>query len=130
MSEKPSIEFQIYDWVEDHYIEEIEDDSGSEKQKRLGEYIIHVFGRTMDGKSVYAKILDFTPYFFIELPSNWSSWSDKKIMRELEDLQKYLTGYENKKIWGKFKSTLISKELQSEVADLQSFIADGIVSVK
>ena len=61
----------------------------------------------MDGKSVYAKILDFTPYFFIELPSNWSSWSDKKIMRELEDLQKYLTGYENKKIWGKFKSTLI-----------------------
>ena len=25
MSEKPSIEFQIYDWVEDHFIEPDED---------------------------------------------------------------------------------------------------------
>ncbi|MCX6446939.1 MAG: BMP family ABC transporter substrate-binding protein [Actinobacteria bacterium] len=33
-------------------------------------------------------------------------------------------------LYGKFKSTLISKELQSEVADLQSFIADGIISIK
>ena len=33
-------------------------------------------------------------------------------------------------LYGKFKSTLISKELQSEVADLQSGIADGIISIK
>ena len=33
-------------------------------------------------------------------------------------------------LYGKFKSTLISKELQSEVADLQSDIANGIISIK
>ena len=33
-------------------------------------------------------------------------------------------------LYGKFKSTLISKELQTEVADLQSDIANGIISIK
>ena len=33
-------------------------------------------------------------------------------------------------LYGKFKSTLISKQLQSEVADLQSDIANGIISIK
>ncbi len=33
-------------------------------------------------------------------------------------------------LYGKFKSTLISKDLQSEVADLQSDIANGIISIK
>jgi len=70
-----SLEFQIYDYVEDH--ENIETDS-DQKYKPLGDYIIHVFGRTIDNKSVYAKITGFTPYFYIELPSIWNKKSEIK----------------------------------------------------
>ena len=48
-----ALEFQIYDFIEDH--EEVLPDSDGE-QKGVGDYIIHTFGRTMEGKSVYAKV--------------------------------------------------------------------------
>jgi DNA polymerase elongation subunit (family B) len=104
--EKPSIEFQIYDWVEDHFIEKENEDSGSETNK-MGVFAIHVFGRTLEGKSVYAKILDFTPYFYIELPKEWLKFDDSKIKRKLDDFKNFLIGPMNKKIWSKFKGTLL-----------------------
>ena len=107
--DKPSIEFQIYDWVEDHYVEKNDEDSGSEITK-LGEYIIHVFGRTSEGKSVYGKILGFTPYFYIEMPQQWYSFTESKIKIKLQELYDYLTGNDNKKIWTKFKPTLLDIE--------------------
>jgi len=106
-----SLEFQIYDWMEDHYIEKSDDDSGSENQHKMGEYIIHVFGRTLDGKSVYAKVTDFTPYFYVELPKEWVKYSDSKLELELTNFKKYITSYDNKKIWQKFKSTLLDIKL-------------------
>jgi len=111
MEEKPSIEFQIYDWLEDHYVEQSDEDSGSETNKKLGEFIIHVFGRTLDGKSVYAKVTDFTPYFYIELPTNWTTLDDSNIKNRLKKFKEYLLSYNNKKIWTKFKSTLIDIQL-------------------
>jgi len=105
-----SIEFQIYDWVEDHHIEKNDDDSDSE-MKKLGEYIIHVFGRTIEGKSVYCKIMGFTPYFYIELPKDWYNFSESKIKNKLDDLYKYLIGTDNKKVWTKFKPSLLSIDL-------------------
>ena len=30
--------------------------------------MIDVFGKTIDGKSVYCSVTDFTPYFYIEVP--------------------------------------------------------------
>ena len=107
--EKPTLEFQIYDWLEDHYREPSEEDSGSEANK-LGEYIIHVFGRTMDGKSVYAKVTDFTPYFYIELPQTWSALGEKKLEIKLKQFKEYLLSYNNKKVWSKFKNTLLDIE--------------------
>ena len=106
-----SLEFQIYDWMEDHYIEKSDDDSGSENQHKMGEYIIHVFGRTLDGKSVYAKVTDFTPYFYVELPKEWLKYSESKLELEIGKFKKYLTSYDNKKIWQKFKSTLLDMKL-------------------
>ena len=89
MTDKPSLEFQIYDWVEDHHIIKNDEDSGSDDKNKIGEYIIHVFGRMLDGQSVYAKIEGFTPYFYIELPNEWYSYTDTKINLHLEDLKKY-----------------------------------------
>ena len=109
MNDKHSIEFQIYDWLEDHYIETSDEDSDNDN-KKMGEFIIHVFGRTMNGKSVYAKITEFTPYFYIELPSNWISLDKTKIEIKLKLFKEFLLSYYNKKIWSKFKSTLLDIE--------------------
>ena len=66
-------EFQLYDWMEDHESEELDsdDESSEEDSAKNLHYIIHTFGRTMEGKSVYMKIVNFTPYFYIKLPTNW-----------------------------------------------------------
>ena len=50
------IEFQLYDQVEDNYIPP---NSDSDSNSGVGEFIIHTFGRCYDGKSVYAKIINF-----------------------------------------------------------------------
>ncbi len=52
------VEFQIYDFVEDH--ETI--------NKGAKEYIIHVFGRSLEGKSIYVKMIGYKPYFYILFP--------------------------------------------------------------
>ena len=112
------LEFQVYDWVEDHYMEKNAEDSDSENKYKLGEYIIHMFGRTMDGKSVYAKVTDFTPYFYLDLPKEWLKYSNKQLEIELNNFKKYLISYDNKKIWQKFKSTLLDiKSLSAKKAD-------------
>ena len=111
ISDKPSLEFQIYDWSEDHYVDRTDDESGSDTDKKLGEYIIHIFGRTADGKSVYGKILNFTPYFYIELPNEWYGLDEYKTKKKIEGLKDYLVGNFNKKIWGKFKPTLLKIDL-------------------
>jgi hypothetical protein len=86
---------QPIDVANDPDVEKIDDDgkseektddeeSGSDTDKKLGEYIIHIFGRTADGKSVYGKILNFTPYFFLpqNLPQNYQfNWYRFQITR-------------------------------------------------
>ena len=122
--EKPTLEFQIYDWLEDHYREPSEEDSGSEANK-LGEYIIHVFGRTMDGKSVYAKVTDFTPYFYIELPQAWYSYNKNKIKDKIDKLKEFLISKFNNKIWFKFKSTLVDIDYIPKAKKADGFTNDS-----
>ena len=55
------LQFQIYDYREDNL--DLDDDN-----TKLGDYIIHCFGRTLDDKSVYARITNYTPYFYIKFP--------------------------------------------------------------
>jgi len=100
-----SLEFQIYDYSEGH--EEIESNS-EEKYNSPGDYIIHVFGRTEDDKSVYAKVTGFPPYFYIELPSSWESNNKLEIKRKLEILEKWLKSKENSKVFFIYRDTLLS----------------------
>ena len=95
------IEFQIYDWMEDTYIEEVDSDSDS---NNIGKYIIHVFGRCEDGKSVYAKLINYTPYFYILLPDNVQSYSTHKIEMVKKKIERWLK--ENKQIYYKYKTSL------------------------
>ena len=95
-----NLQFQIYDYRETHQNLE-EDDS---EMDTLGEYIIQVFGRTQDGKSVYAKLKDFQPRFYIKVPDNWTN-------RHAERIEKYLKSKDNKKVWHNYRQCLLSCSL-------------------
>ena len=99
------LEFQLYDWLEDH--DQIDDDS---EEDIPGNFIIHSFGRTDEGKSVYAKIINYTPYFYMLIPEKLQ-YKSKPVLEDMVDkMSKFFKGKENKKVFYKFKPTL--KELQ------------------
>lgn len=98
-----ALEFQIYDFIEDHENEEIEEDSEEEEYGDNMVYIIHTFGRTMDGKSVYMKIKNYTPYFYIKLPEKWSLSMAKTKMKRLYN---YLS--EGNLVWQSYAKHLIA----------------------
>ena len=103
------LEFQIYDWMEDHEMDEIEDSDTEEQEpdnNDIGSYIIHTFGRMMDGRSVYMKIINYTPHFYIKLPLNWGKSEAKN---NVIKMHKYLTSDLNKKVWKKFSCCLCRK---------------------
>jgi DNA polymerase elongation subunit (family B) len=105
------LEFQIYDWMEDHEI--IENDSDESSEETLDKdknytYIIHTFGRTQEGKSVYMKIVNYTPYFYIKLPEKWDkTYANSK----LKPMLNYFKSNNNKKVWKKFRSCLINMDI-------------------
>jgi DNA polymerase elongation subunit (family B) len=78
-----TLEFQIYDFIEDHEVEEMDDDTEEEDNDNNQVYIIHTFGRTENGKSVYMKIKNYTPYFFIKLPESWSQTMAKRNVKRM-----------------------------------------------
>ena len=96
-----SLEYQIYDFVDDNEIKYYDDGKQS-----IGEYIIHSFGRTLDDKSVYAKITGYEPRFYIELPSDWNKYDNIQIKKNLNKFKEWLLGKENKKVYYQYKSTL------------------------
>jgi len=111
-----TLEFQIYDWSEDHESDSVDDDSESEGVKNLV-YIIHTFGRTMDGKSVYMKITDFHPYFYIKLPDKWDITEAKE---KVKIMKKWLKSGYNTKVWNKYRGNLI-KMLAVEKKSAEGF---------
>lgn len=106
---KDFLEFQIYDYREENVFEKEDDMSDSEMENVLPKYIIHTFGKTMEGKSVYCKITDYTPYFFIELPEDWDK---KEAKRNVKYMKEYLMSkYNNKVFPKKYKDGLIDIKL-------------------
>jgi DNA polymerase elongation subunit (family B) len=54
--------FQALDWHSYH-----------EKIENERKYMILIFGRTEDNKSICVKVHDFNPYFYIKIPSTWTT---------------------------------------------------------
>ncbi len=104
------IEFQIIDWKEDHELDndDDEEDSSEGPSDDIGTYIIHTFGRTLEGKSVYMKIINYTPHFYIKLPLNWSLSEAKT---NTQKMYNYLISDMNKKVWKKFRSSLVGMDV-------------------
>ena len=109
-SEKENLEFQLYDWLEGHDIPINEDGDFDEDNDLPGEFIIHSFGRCDNGKSVYAKIIGFTPYFYFLIPNKLQYKPRSQLDEMIKKMESYFKSKDNKKIFYKFKSTL--KEIQ------------------
>jgi DNA polymerase elongation subunit (family B) len=108
------IEFQIYDWQEDHEFDDEEDeDSSDQLSTDMGSYIIHTFGRTLEGKSVYMRIINYTPHFYIKLPLTWAK---AEANNNVKKMYSYLISDLNKKIWKKFRSSLIDIDVIEKMA--------------
>jgi DNA polymerase elongation subunit (family B) len=106
---KENLEYQLYDWLEGHEIK-VDEDGDCDDDDNTGDFIIHSFGRCDDGKSVYAKIIGYTPYFYFLLPSRLQT-KPRSYLEDVKDkIENFFKSKENKKVFYKFKATL--KEIQ------------------
>ncbi len=106
-----SLEFQLYDWLEGH--EEIKDEDGEydNEDDLPGQFVIHSFGRCDDGKSVYAKIINYTPYFYMLLPNKLQNKNKTELEQIVKKIGEYFKGKDNRKVFFKFKPTLTELQL-------------------
>jgi DNA polymerase elongation subunit (family B) len=117
------IEFQIIDWKEDHELDDDDDEESSDgPSDDIGTYIIHTFGRTLEGKSVYMKVINYTPHFYIKLPLNWSNNEAKT---KTQKIYNYLISDMNKKVWKKFRSALVGMDVVERMS-AESFTNEKI----
>ena len=68
-SQEDELQFQIID----AYGEDIDKGMLNDRFQNLS-YQINLFGITKEGKSVYCKVVNFKPYFFVKCPQNWSEY--------------------------------------------------------
>ncbi|XWV24859.1 B-family DNA polymerase [Tupanvirus deep ocean] len=74
-----NLEFQICDWNSYHEID------GNDEEK----YVIQLFGRTEDDKDVCLKVTGFTPFFYVEVPTSWTTKQADKFVDILKNKVSY-----------------------------------------
>ena len=80
LSTEKSIKFQIIDWYTDNHTEQIDDDTSidsdnsDEPKKKLDDskYRIIIFGRDSEDRTYSLVVNEFTPYFYIRVPDNFT----------------------------------------------------------
>ena len=96
-TEDDNLVFQILDW--DDYQQKIDDPDEDEDEENSVEkktYVVRLFGRTKDQKTVYMELTDFKPYFFIEIPSRWNHMHISCFMDKVQE-----------RVWKKHRNGLI-----------------------
>ena len=68
--------FQILDWSWYHE----EDTSDDSMQK----YVIRLFGRTPKNETIYVKVNNYTPFFYIEVPNSWRDYMTSILLAEVK----------------------------------------------
>ena len=97
-SKKDDIIFNVIDWND---LDDFDDEDDSNNFDSF--YNIEAYGRTEDNKSVYLKITDFTPYFFVEIPKSWKKMHATKFVNFIKS-----------KTYGKYQNALIEYDIQKK----------------
>ena len=77
------IKVQIIDWYsEDIEIKNSDSDSDTDENdyNKKFKYYIHLFGNDINGNSIYIRVADFKPYFYLRLPNKWCKNDADKLM--------------------------------------------------
>lgn len=69
--------------AEDNYDSEAEEERVTDSEKR---YKIQLFGVTKGGHTVQVNICDFTPFFFVEVPDNFTEAKTKKFVKFVKNM--------------------------------------------
>lgn len=94
-SKKDDIIFNVVDWNDLDDFDEEDDCNNFDSF-----YNIEAYGRTEEGKSVYLKVTNFTPYFFVEIPKSWKKQHANKFINFIKS-----------KTYGKYQSSLIEYDI-------------------
>ena len=82
--------FQLYDWYAfDEILENDSDSSDGEEDfdnKIVQKYTICLFGVDQTGKNNTIKVLNFEPYFWIQLPSRWNLTWTHELLESLQNM--------------------------------------------
>jgi DNA polymerase elongation subunit (family B) len=71
---KSTIEMQIMEWfAKDESSDNLTEDSENGDDTCNEKYIIRCFGVTSEGNSITCKITDFTPFYYVKVPSNFDN---------------------------------------------------------
>jgi len=95
------LEFRILTW-NSHNDHQPEDADENDTEGSSGHYCIEAYGKTRNGKSVKANIIDYTPYFYIGIPVDWRT-------RHIDSFIEWLKRYTKYKYPGSFVSYAIVK---------------------
>jgi len=98
--ENNDIEFNVVSWYETDV--NLDDDNEVSQPGKFkiysDEYVLRLFGRTLDGKSVCVRLDNFTPHFYVKIFARWSDRDIDKFVFSLKGMNKKfsnsLVGYE------------------------------------
>jgi len=74
------VEFQIISWQAKDEVGEEDSDDNTINNK----YMIELYGRTKDDKTVYLKVTDYKPFFYIELKEKWKDIDIEMLVNEIK----------------------------------------------
>lgn len=103
--------FQIIDW---RNFEEEDVDADSD-ERNIKKYKIGIYGRTANNETVYLKVNNYTPFFYVEIPSNWKKstismfvsalknqvyYKDRDALKDYDTVNRYkFWGFSNYKMY-------------------------------
>ena len=82
--------FQALKWDVTHIErgEEVEESDSPTNDDMPGYYSLDCYGKTLDGKDIYMRVLNYTPHFYVKIPeeyaSRWGSLQINKLVNHLE----------------------------------------------
>ena len=72
-----NLQFQVIDWRS-------HDDCEHDGEKEVEKFTIRLFGRTENNETVYLKVEDFTPYFYVEVPTTWGGLTVQEFVKHVK----------------------------------------------
>ena len=107
--------FQALKWKPWHIERgaESEDSEFSETDNLPGYYTLDCYGKTMDKKDVYLRVMNFTPHFYVKIPEEYQKkWGKPQINKLVQYLQDC--------VYYKYKDTLVKFDIVKRL-DMNGF---------